>query len=226
MATAAMTAVFPAPGTSYPGSVGRGVLTDRGCGKPRLDLDFTLVERCLSGDATGWEELVRLHTRRVYGLCYRFTGSDAEAQDLTQDIFLRVFRSLKSYRSAEGSFVTWLTRLSRNLLIDHYRRTRQERLTDPIEDQLATLEERAHGTSTAVRADRLLAGREAGEVLQGALAKLSPELRETVILRDLQEMEYREIAQVLKIPEGTVNSRLTRGRAELGRLLRKQKAAL
>ena len=95
MATAAMTAVFPAPGTSYPGSVGRGVLTDRGCGKPRLDLDFTLVERCLSGDATGWEELVRLHTRRVYGLCYRFTGSDTEAQDLTQDIFLRVFRSLK-----------------------------------------------------------------------------------------------------------------------------------
>jgi RNA polymerase sigma-70 factor (ECF subfamily) len=226
MATAAMTAVFPAPGVSYPGSVGRGVLTDRGCGKPRLDLDFTLVERCLSGDATGWEELVRLHTRRVYGLCYRFTGSEAEAQDLTQDIFLRVFRSLKSYRSAEGSFVTWLTRLSRNLLIDHYRRTRQERLTDPIEDQLATLEERARGTSTAVPADRLLAGREAGEVLQGALAKLSPELRETVILRDLQEMEYREIANVLKIPEGTVKSRLNRGRAELGRLLRKQRAAI
>jgi RNA polymerase sigma-70 factor (ECF subfamily) len=191
-----------------------------------LDLDFTLVERCLSGDATGWEELVRLHTRRVYGLCYRFTGSDTEAQDLTQDIFLRVFRSLKSYRSAEGSFVTWLTRLSRNLLIDHYRRTRQERLTDPIEDQLATLEERARGTSTAVPTDRLLAGREAGEVLQGALAKLSPELRETVILRDLQEMEYREIANVLKIPEGTVKSRLNRGRAELGRLLRKQRAAI
>jgi RNA polymerase sigma-70 factor (ECF subfamily) len=77
-----------------------------------------------------------------------------------------------------------------------------------------------------VAADRLLAGREAGEVLQGALAKLSPELRETVILRDLQEMEYREIANVLKIPEGTVKSRLNRGRAELGRLLRKQRAAI
>jgi len=226
MATAAMTAVFPAPGASYTGRAGRSVLTVRGCGKSGLDLDFTLVERCLSGDATGWEELIRLHTRRVYGLCYRFTGSDAEAQDLTQEIFLRVFRSLKSYRSVEGSFVTWLTRLSRNLLIDHYRRTRQERLTDPIEDQLATLEEREHGAGTAARADRLLAGREASEVLQGALARLSPELRETVILRDLQEMEYREIAQVLKIPEGTVKSRLNRGRAELGRLLRKQKAAL
>ena len=227
MATAAITAAYPAPGASYPGREGSNLFAAGGRGASHgLDLDFTLVQRCLSGDAAGWEELVRLHTRRVYGLCYRFTGSDAEAQDLTQEIFLRVFRSLKSYRSAEGSFVTWLTRLSRNLLIDHYRRNRQERLTDPIEDQLATLEEQDHGSQTALRPDRVLAGREASEVLQGALAKLSPELRETVILRDLQELEYREIAQVLKIPEGTVKSRLNRGRAELGRLLRRQKAAL
>lgn len=229
MATAAITAAFPAPGGFGPGAgVRRPFAAAGGWGftSHGLDLDCTLVQRCLSGDATGWEELVRLHTRRVYGLCYRFTGRDAEAQDLTQDIFLRVFRTLKSYRSAEGSFVTWLTRLSRNLLIDHYRRTRQERLTEPIEDQLATLEEREHGSQTSVRPDRVLAGREASEVLQGALGKLSPELRETVILRDLQEMEYREIAQVLKIPEGTVKSRLNRGRTELARLLRKQKAAL
>src|ERR1044071_839120 len=82
-----------------------------------LDQDSSLVERCLSGDDAAWEELIRLHTRRVYGLCYRFTGSDSEAQDLTQEVFLRVFRSLKSYRSAEGSFATWLARLSRNLQI-------------------------------------------------------------------------------------------------------------
>jgi len=227
MASAAMTAVFPAPGAFYPGEAGRGIFVVGG--RPArlgLDLDYTLVERCLSGDATGWEELVRLHSRRVYGLCYRFTGSDAEAQDLTQEVFLRVFRSLKSYRSAEGSFVTWLTRLSRNLLIDHYRRARQERVTDSIEDQLPMLEEVDHGAADPMRPDRVLAGREASEILQHGLAKLSPELRETVILRDLQEMEYREIAQVLRIPEGTVKSRLNRGRAELGRLLRKQRAAL
>src|SRR3989442_12269530 len=166
MATAAMTAVFPAPGASYPGNVGRGVLTARGCGKPGLDLDFTLVERCLSGDATGWEELVRLHTRRVYGLCYRFTGSDAEAQDLTQDIFLRVFRSLKSYRSAEGSFVTWLTRLSRNLLIDHYRRTKQERVTESIEEQPPVIEEKA---GSGARPNGLVDRGGAGEALHWAL---------------------------------------------------------
>jgi RNA polymerase sigma-70 factor (ECF subfamily) len=228
MATAAMTAAYPVPGT-YPGRSGRSGFVSVGAGKPTshgLDLDYTLVQRCLSGDAAGWEELVRVHTRRVYGLCYRFTSSEAEAQDLTQEIFLRVFRSLKSYRSTEGSFTTWLTRLSRNLLIDHYRRTRQERLTDPIEDQLPILEQKEHGAMAAVRPDRALAGREASEILQAALAKLSPELRETVILRDLQELEYREVAEVLKIPEGTVKSRLNRGRAELARLLRKQQAAL
>jgi RNA polymerase sigma-70 factor (ECF subfamily) len=188
-----------------------------------LDLDASLVDRCLSGDDAAWEELVRAHTRRVYGLCYRFTGKDSEAQDLTQEVFLRVFRTLKSFRSDEGSFVTWLSRLTRNLLIDHYRRTRQDRVTDSIEDQLPVLEERP---TVGARPDSALAGREAGELLQGALQKLSPELRETVILRDLQDLEYREIALVLKVPEGTVKSRLNRGRAELARILRKLKLAV
>lgn len=185
-----------------------------------LDFDTNLVERCLGGEDAAWEELVRQHTRRVYAVCYRFTNSDTEAQDLTQDVFLRVFKSLRSFRSGEGSFGVWLTRLTRNLLIDHYRRSKHDRATESIEEQLPMLEEK---TALASRADGLLAGREASEVLQAALQKLSPELRETVILRDLEEMEYREIAQVLKVPEGTVKSRLNRGRAELARVLRKQK---
>jgi RNA polymerase sigma-70 factor, ECF subfamily len=187
-----------------------------------LDPEQSLVSRCLGGDDTAWEQFVRVYTRQVYALCYRFTGSGAEAQDLTQEVFLRVFRTLKSFRSAEGSLGTWLTRLTRNLLIDHYRRSRQERVTDPIEDRLPVLEE----SGPAVRPDRALAGREASELLQRALQKLSPDLREAVILRDLQEMEYREIAQALGIPEGTVKSRINRGRTELGRLLRNRKLAV
>src|SRR5579863_2237262 len=169
-----------------------------------LDPDYTIVERCLSGDAAAWEDLVRLHTRRVYGLCYRFTGKEAEAQDLTQDVFLRVFRALGSFRSTEGSFTTWLARLTRNLLIDHYRRTRNERVTDSIEEQLPRVEVSTRAVvSASLRPDSALAGREASELLQRALGRLSPELRETIILRDLQDMEYREIATVLEIPEGT-----------------------
>lgn len=188
-----------------------------------LDADFQLVERCLAGDEPAWEELVKVHTRRVYSICYRFTGNDYEAQDLTQEVFLRIFRSLKSFRAGEGSFSVWLTRLTRNLLIDHYRRTKSERATDSIEDQLPMLEEK---TAMSARTDGMLAGREASELLQHALQKLSPELRETVILRDLEELEYREIADILNVPEGTVKSRLNRGRAELGRLLRRHKAAV
>ena len=188
-----------------------------------LDSESSLVAQCLRGQEAAWEELVRLHTRKVYALCYRFTGSGTEAQDLTQEVFLRVFRTLRTFHAAEGSFATWLARVTRNLLIDHYRRTRQERVTDSIEDQLPVLEERV---GAPARPDQALAGREASEILQATLQKLSPDLREAVILRDLQEMEYREIAAVLEIPEGTVKSRINRGRAELGRLLRKQKLAV
>jgi hypothetical protein len=106
--------------------------------RPGLDADYLdsnveLVERCLSGNEAAWEDLVKIHTRRVYGICYRFTGSDHYAQDLTQEVFLRVFRSLKSFRAGEGSFTVWLGRLTRNLLIDHYRRTKQERATSSLE---------------------------------------------------------------------------------------------
>jgi RNA polymerase sigma-70 factor, ECF subfamily len=187
-----------------------------------LDADIQLVGRCLAGDEAAWEDLVRVHTRRVYAICYRFTGADSEAQDLTQEVFLRVFRSLKSFRSGEGSFTVWLTRLTRNLLIDHYRRTKLDRATDSIEEQLPLLEE----TAMISRTEGLLAGREASELLQGALQKLSPELRETVILRDLEELDYREIAKVLNVPEGTVKSRLNRGRAELARVLRQRRVAV
>lgn len=185
-----------------------------------LDADARLVERCLSGDEAAWEDLVRNHTRRVYSICYRFTNSAADAQDITQEVFLRVFRTLKSFRSSEGTFTVWLGRLTRNLLIDHYRRSKADRVTDSIEEKLGVLEERV---SPDGRADAVLSSREASEVLQAALEKLSPELRETVILRDLEGLEYREIAAILNVPEGTVKSRLNRGRAELAKILRRQR---
>jgi RNA polymerase sigma-70 factor, ECF subfamily len=188
-----------------------------------LDAESNLIARCLSGEQSAWEELVKSYTKLVYSICYRFTNQDNAAQDLTQEVFLRVFKSLHSFRAGEGSFVVWLTRLTRNLLVDHYRRTKQERVTDALDDKLAILEEK---TAQLARTDGLVAGREAGEVLQAALQKLSPELREAVILRDLQEMEYREIALALNVPEGTVKSRLNRGRAELARVLKRNRISV
>lgn len=220
---AAPPSTHPLPHIGYRGVAGATASRSPVSGWMRtklLDADVQIVDRCLAGDDSAWEELIRTHSRRVYGICYRFTGSDTESQDLAQEVFLRLYKSLASFRPKEGSFQVWLARLTRNLLIDHYRKTRMQRATDSIEEQLPVLEQKG---SAGNRTDALLVGRETGELIQQALARLSPELRETVILRDLEEMEYREIAQVLQVPEGTVKSRLNRGRAELARLLRKHR---
>jgi RNA polymerase sigma-70 factor (ECF subfamily) len=186
-----------------------------------------LVRRCLAGDNSAWEEIVRLHNRRIYNLCYRFTNSPDEAQDLTQDVFIRVYRTLASYDVGKGAFVTWLTTLTRNLLVDHFRRSKQDRVTDSID---AGLREEEDSLSLSDRLedpgptpDDRLASKETQKMVQKALERLSPDLREAVILRDLQDMDYKEIAQVLGIPEGTVKSRISRGRAELARLLERNR---
>lgn len=181
-----------------------------------MEPDAQLVQACLRGDGPSWEELVRRHTRRVYNLCYRFTGNAAAAEDLSQEVFLRVYRTLGSYQTQYGAFTTWLTSVTRNLLVDHYRRTRRDRLTDSIEDAMPQLEEKH---SPARPPDRAAEAAELSAQLQRALARLSPELREAVILRDLQGLEYREIQTVLQAPEGTVKSRINRGRIELARIL-------
>jgi len=190
---------------------------ERGRERQRVE-DAELVRRCLRGDASAWEIIVRTHTRRIYNLCYRFTANRQEAQDLTQEVFLRVFRTLKSFSPEHGTLAVWLHRVTRNLLIDHYRATRRDRLAVSLEDELPRIELKE---AAAPSPDRTVALSELSLAVQQALVRLSPELREAVILRDLQGLEYREIAQVLDIPEGTVKSRINRGRAELGRILKR-----
>ena len=181
-----------------------------------LEQDAQLVQQCLRGDGSAWEELVRRHSRRIFNICYRFTGNGTEAEDLSQDVFLRVYRTLASYRSAHGGFATWVTSVTRNLLIDHYRRSKRDRATDSLDDKMTVIENKE---STARRPDeQALLGELSGQV-QAALTKLSPDLREAVILRDLQQLEYGEIQRVLSVPEGTVKSRINRGRIELARIL-------
>jgi len=186
-----------------------------------------LVERCLKGDSFAWSELVKAHHRRVYSLCYRFTGSPADAEDLTQEVFLKVYGNLRAFDLTRGTFQTWLTTMTRNLLVDYFRRSRALRVTDSIDagwdgdgDEVPLTQRLAQSGPTPH--DRAVQ-KEIEKMVQDALTKISPELREAVILRDLQDMDYKEIAQVLHIPEGTVKSRISRGRAELARLLERNK---
>lgn len=137
---------------------------------------------------------------------------------MTQEVFLRVFRTLNSYDPNQGPLGVWMHRVARNLLIDHYRATRKLRQQVALDDALPHLEQKE---SDAPRPDHALARSERQAAVHQALTRLSPDLREAVILRDLQGLEYREISQVLDIPEGTVKSRINRGRAELGRVLQR-----
>ena len=184
-----------------------------------------LVRQCAAGDQRAWQTMVAGQHKRVYAICYRFTGDAVDAEDVTQDVFLKVYRNLASFDTAKGSFHTWITTLTRNLLVDNYRRTRLDRASDSLDETLGgeddgpTMAERLADTrpSQEQQYGRL----ELRATIQQALKKLSPELREAVILRDLEDMDYKEIAVVLKIPEGTVKSRISRGRAELARLLQR-----
>jgi len=184
-----------------------------------------LVRRCITGDAAAWEEIVQRYHRRIYNICYRFAGSPDDAQDLTQEVFIKMYRTLNSYDVDRGAFMTWVTTVTRNLLVDHFRKTKQERMTDSL-DTTSSEHEDAMPLAEQIpdrgpAPDSKVQSREARETVHLALQKLSPELREAVILRDLQDLDYREIATVLKVPEGTVKSRINRGRAELARLLQR-----
>ena len=183
-----------------------------------MEQDQELLDRCLAGEDSAWEALLRAYTRKIYNLCYRFTGRVEEAEDLTQEVFIKVFQTLKSYDAAQGAFSTWLNRVARNHLVDHYRRTRKDRVTSSLEDELRTVEERP---SPHMEPMRQVESRERREGLQLAFDKLSPDLREAVILRDLHDLDYEEIAQVLRVPQGTVKSRINRGRLELARVLKR-----
>lgn len=196
--------------------------------------DRELIERCLSlvsatdaprrgQDEPGrdardekeraWEEIVRRYRRKVFGIAYKFTGRYEESQDLTQEIFLRVFRSLDKFdRSAD--FGTWLYSVSRNHCIDHYRSGRRER--EALVQHEMPLEEFASGRFDP---HRRIEARDKREMLAEALGNLPEKLRQAVVLRDIKGLTYQEIVEQLNLPEGTVKSRINRGRHELGRVL-------
>ena len=184
-----------------------------------------LVRRCVAGDAAAWQEIVQQYNRRIYNICYRFSGSPDDAADLTQEVFIKIYRTLGTFDGSRAAFMTWVTTVTRNLLVDHFRKGKYDRLTDSLdatpgnqEDGLSIGEQLEDRGSTP---EQRVRSQETQKMVQAALQKLSPELREAVILRDLQDMDYKEIAIVLKVPEGTVKSRINRGRTELARLLQR-----
>lgn len=179
-----------------------------------------LVRRARAGDSSAWEEIVTAFSRRIFNLAYRFTSSVDGAEDLTQDVFIRIYRTLDQYDPKQGDLANWLMRLARNLIIDDYRhrqRNPQNTMADAVDDHQYHL--RAVGTS----AQRDMERRELAAQVQEGINKLPPDLKTCVILRDIEELSYQEIVDALQIPEGTVKSRINRGRIELAKILRRMR---
>jgi RNA polymerase sigma-70 factor (ECF subfamily) len=177
-----------------------------------------LIERCLAGDQHAWEQIVRLHWRKVFNVAYKFVGKHDEAEDLTQDIFLKIFKSLSSF-DRRANFQTWLISVSRNLCIDHYRSVRKERETIDRDVDPGDL----MPVSVEVSPYAQLEHRDRVSMLREAMTALPETLRTAVLLRDIQELTYQEIADRLELPEGTVKSRINRGRTELARQIKRLK---
>ena len=153
------------------------------------------------------------YRRRVFHIAYKFTGKHDQAEDLTQEIFLKLFKSLDKF-NRDADFGTWLTSVARNYCIDHYRASKREREV-MVEDLLAF----DQAVSSSGNPQRRLEESDRRSFLRAGLERLPDKLREAVVLRDLQGLSYQEMAERLDLPEGTVKSRINRGREELSRLL-------
>jgi len=184
---------------------------------PARHPDADLVARCQRGDDGAWAELVGRYGRKVYGIAWHFTYDRAEAEELTQDCFLKLWENLDRYEPTEASLLAWIAALSRNLCIDHYRKRRREKGFRFLTDEAVTslLPSADDPQADAVRRERV-------RFLLEALADLPDELAEVVMLRDLDGLDYREIGDFLRLPDGTVKSRLNRARIELAKAIRKR----
>jgi len=183
--------------------------------------DVNLVNRCLNGDSQAWEVIVTSYTGRLLNMGYRYLGSYAVAEELTQDIFLKVYQNLASFHPETGSLKSWIMKVGRNLIIDYYRAHRREKNVAGSEE-LEVLDLDCSGKLDSPFDNLYL--REKAEYLHSLLGRISPELKEAVILRDIEGLSYQEISDRIDIPVGTVKSRINRGRIELANKMREAKS--
>ena len=176
------------------------------------------IQRTQKGDAAAFEQLVTAYERKVYALALRSTGSEADAADLTQEVFLRAWRSLNSFRG-DSTVSTWLYRITMNICIDFSRKKSLQLvpLSDEEGNELPLPDRRTTNSPEAA-----LENQELSRELNTALKQLTPEHRQAILLRDVSGLTYQEIGRMLALEEGTVKSRLARARRNLRNILVKR----
>ena len=190
---------------------------------------YDLVQQCRQGDSRAWEQLIAEYRGLVYSICLPFANSREDAEDLVQDTFVKIWHNLASYDPSRGELKSWISTVARNQRVDRFRRDSQQRHTQ-------SLDEGWDHSDTLSLSDRLpdlnpspadsAATRQVIEMVTRAVEQVAPEMREVVKLRFIFEMDNQEIAHRLRIPEGTVKSRTSRGRVQLMNLLTPMRAAL
>jgi RNA polymerase sigma-70 factor (ECF subfamily) len=175
-----------------------------------------LVERCRKGEDEAWREIVDRFGQKVYSIAYHFTLKREDAEELSQEVFLKVFENLHRY---DGSYAltAWLVSIARNLCIDRYRRRKREKSFRFVSDDavMPLLKSDDDPSAEALRKERT-------KLLFSALAEIPEDLAEILVLRDLDGLAYEEIGRALQLPDGTVKSRLFRARSEVARLIRER----
>lgn len=181
--------------------------------------EAALIERLRARDETAFNDLVRAYERRVFGLMLRMLGRREEAEDLAQEVFVQVFKAIDQFRG-ESKLSTWIYRIGINLCKNHTKYMQRRHANE--QDEFEPLAERgpmsnAKGTTVGdiARPDDMLVGRQIEHVVQRAIDSLDPEFKEALILRDVEDLSYEEIAQITGVPDGTVKSRIHRARAQL-----------
>lgn len=170
-----------------------------------------VVKECLEGKAEAWRLLVDTFSRRIFNMAYQFCGRYEEAEDLTQEIFMKIYTSLPKYDSRKN-FTAWVLTVAKNHLIDAYRRTKREK--SQREDFNEHLQA---GIEPGPEAEMM--AEQSRELIWKGLGQLSPEIRLALILKEIQGKSYEEVADIMNIPIGTVKSRVNRGKMQLARLL-------
>jgi RNA polymerase sigma-70 factor (ECF subfamily) len=185
-----------------------------------IDLDKALLKRLRDRDERAFRELVEAHRDRVFNITYRMLGNRAEAEDVAQEVFIAVFKTIDSFRE-ESKFSTWLYRVAVNHCKNRikYLARRHERDRDELDEASPSANNAALGPTKGARPDRALEGAQMEVLLQEAIASLDEEHRAVVILRDVEELSIEEICEITGLPDGTVKSRLHRARAALRKKL-------
>ncbi len=183
------------------------------------EVEINLVNRCLNGEPAAWETIVRDYGNRIRRMAYRYVALKYEAEDLTQEVFVRVYRNLGTFRADTGSLQNWLVRIGRNLMIDHFRQARRLRQYRDTQELDALKLPDDHVAPPDLHVER----EESAALLEEGLRRLPRDLRQVLVLRFMEGMSYQEMSDKLGVPEGTIKSRVNRGCARLrSRILKRR----